>query len=332
MLLPILVLSIIGTAPPGPASIAFERAEQDLADNRLDEAETSYRQAIAARPNYAEAINGLGSVLFKQGKKDEAIAQFKAAIDADPSFKLAYFNLGYAARKSNDFATAARAYERYVQLEPDDPDGLYGLGESYRQLGERAKAIGAYEQFIAKETRPSEEKWIDKAKEYITALRPSPAEPRTISGKSPTFANPFVAAGLVKAADEAPVASTSGQAPLAAHQIAEGDRLMEEQKYRSASFSYEDAVRSDANNIEALFKLGNALGVLGYYTQAIVNWSKAAQLTNDAAVHKTAAENVARARQKMSEVTALPLSQTGVPSALNPLDPTLEQQKADKLR
>ena len=332
MLLPTLVLSIIGTVPPGPASIAFERAEQDLAENRLDEAETSYRQAIAARPNYAEAMNGLGSVLFKQGKKDEAVAQFKAAIEADPSFKLAYFNLGYAARKSNEFATAARAYEHYVQLEPDDPDGFYGLGESYRQLGERAKAVSAYEQFVAKETRPSEEKWVDKAKEYIAMLRPRAADPPTISRGAPRFANPFARTGPTGTSDEAPVASASGQAALASHQIAEGDRLMEEQKYRSASFAYEDAVRADPNNIEALFKLGNADGVLGYYTQAIVNWSKAAQLTNDSAVRKTAVENVALARQKMSEVTALPLSRAGVSSPPNPLDPAREQQKADKLR
>ena len=306
----------------------------------MDEAETSYRQAIAARPNYAEAINGLGSVLFKQGKKDEAVAQFKAAIEADPSFKLAYFNLGYAARKSSEFETAARAYEQYVQLEPDDPDGFYGLGESYRQLGERAKAVIAYEQFIAKETRPSEEKWVDKAKEYIALLRPSAADPPTISRGAPRFANPFARTAPTGTSDEAPAASASGQAALSAsgqaalasHQIAEGDRLMEEQKYRSASFAYEDAVRSDPNNIEALFKLGNAEGVLGYYTQATVNWSKAAQLTNDSAVRKAAVENVGRARQRMSEVSALPLTQAGVSSPANPLNPAREQQKADKLR
>jgi tetratricopeptide (TPR) repeat protein len=172
-----IVVGLVAAAPPGPATIAFERGEQDLAENRLDEAAAAYRQAIAARPKYAEAMNGLGSVFFKQGKKEAAIAQFKAAIEADPEFKLAYFNLGYAARKSKDFATAARSYEKYTQLDPDDPDGFYGLGESYRQLGLAAKSIAAYQRFLAKETRPSEQKWVDKAKAYIASLKAS--EPTT---------------------------------------------------------------------------------------------------------------------------------------------------------
>jgi tetratricopeptide (TPR) repeat protein len=328
MFLPWVVVLVAGTAPAGPAMIAFERGEQDLAANRLDEAARAYRQAIAARPNYAEAINGLGSVFFKQGKKDEAIAQFKAAIGADPTFKLAYFNLGYAARKSNDFATASRAYEKYTELEPDDPDGFYGLGESYRQLGQRAKAVAAYQRFIAKETRPGEQKWVDRAKEY-RALLNSGAE--DFSSIAPPSAPQFAAAGLAQgpaAAGGAPAASGSPEAAMASHQIAEGDRLMEEKKYRPASFAYLDAVKSDANSIEALFKLGNAFAVLGYYTHAIVNWNKVIQLTNDAAIRKTAEDNIALAKKKMVEVSIGPLQLPAAAKPVIPIDPLRGQARA----
>ncbi len=326
MLLAIVVGLIGAAAPPGPATIAFERGEHDLAENRLDDAAAAYRQAIAARPNYAEAINGLGSVFFKQGKREAAIAQFKAAIEADPAFKLAYFNLGYAARKSNDFATAAKSYEKYTQLDPDDPDGFYGLGESYRQLGQPAKAVGAYEQFLAKETRPSEQTWVDKAKEYIASLKAS--DPTIASRPGATAASAPVAARASATAVAAPVLPGSPEAALVSHQIAEGDRLMQEKKYRPASFAYSDAVISDPKNVEALFKLGNADAVLGYYTQAIEAWNKVVQLTNDADVRKSAQDNIANAHKKMTEVSVSPLQQAPTPSPLTPVDPSRAQARS----
>ena len=44
---------------------------------------------------------------------------------------------------------------------------------------------------------------------------------------------------------------------------------MESGAYREASFAYQDAVNANPNDVEALFKLGNAYAVLGYYAQAI---------------------------------------------------------------
>jgi len=316
------VAVLAGAAPPGPAKISFERGEQALAENRLDEAAAAYRAAIAARPGYAEAINGLGSVLFKQGKKEEAIAQFKAAIEADPNFKLAHFNLGYAARKSEDFGTAARAYEKYTQLDPNDPDGYYGLGESYRQLGQSSKAVAAYEQFVAKETRPSEQKWVDKAKEYIAALKKeSPPVSKTeviaAAAAPPSSASPSSAQPTIAAVGSAAVT----------RQIAEGDRLMEEKKYRDASFSYLDAVNADPNNVEALFKLGNSYAVLGYYVQAIERWNKVLQLTSDAAVRKSAQDNISRAQAKVGQLSMTAQPNQSPPPGPPALDPTRSQAR-----
>ena len=319
MLLYLLLAVASGAAASDSAARAFERAERRLAENRLDEASALYQQAIAERPDYAEAINGLGSVLFKRGNKEEAIAQFKKAIAVKPSFKLAYFNLGYALRKTNDLEGAARAYEKYVELDPEDPDGFFGLGESYRRLGQQAKAIAAYEQFIAKETRPSEQRWVEKAKEYIALLKSpavqvaGPGEPR---------------AGAVMAEAFPPGAGSSSLTAMALHQVWEGDRLMEEKKYRRASFAYEDALKVDPNNVEALFKLANSEAELGYYTQAIVNWNKAMQLSGDAAVRDRAQHNVERARGKIMEITGLPLYAGGAASVLPPTDPSRGKARA----
>ncbi len=318
-----LFLAVTSSAATGDSAVrAFERAERWLAENRLDEAAAGYQQAIAERPAYAEAINGLGSVLFKRGNKGEAIAQFKKAIAVNPSFKLAYFNLGYASRKTNDFESAVRAYEKYVQLDPEDPDGFFGLAESYRQLGQQAKAIDAYQQFIAKETRPSEQRWVEKAKEYIALLK-SPA----VQVASPGASGPVEPRATAVVAEAFPAAAGSSQTAMALHQLAEGDRLMEEKRYRRASFAYEDAVKVDPNNVEALFKLANSEAELGYYTHAIVNWNKAMLLTSDAAVRNSAQQNVQRAQGKIMEVTGLPLY-PGASASLPPTDPARGKARA----
>lgn len=301
-------------APSAKAQVAFDKAEKALASGQLDAALEAYKAALADSPGFAAALNGMGSALFKQGKKDEAIAQFKAAISADANFKLAHFNLGYAARKTGDFSTAAEAYEKYTALAPEDPDGFYGLGECYRQLAQGPKAIAAYETFIFKEKRPSEQKWIEKAKAAIAELKAAP-----VNEAAP--ANTAVQA--VTASATSPVAAQNSPelpAPgLAQKSIAEGDRWMKEKKYREASFAYQDAVNADPKSVEGLFKLGTTYAVLGYHDQAIDRWNRASQLTDDPAIRKSAQDNIAKAQAKVAKSGASSPQAQGMPPGSGPV-------------
>ena len=292
----VFLMSLVSfAATPSPAAkAAFEKGEAGLAAGKLDEASAAYQDALKATPGYAPALNGLGSVLFKQKKAGEAIAQFRAATEADPTFKLAWFNLGYAARKSSDFPVAAQAYEKYTALDANDPDGFYGLAESYKGAGQNDKAIAAYETYLKKETRATEQKWIDKAKESIATLKaaaPAPAPVATAPAPAPT---PTTTAPAPAPAPGANLGS------VAQKKVAEGDKLWAEKKYREASFAYQDAVNGNPNDVEALFKLGNSYAVLGYYSQAIDRWNTVQQISPDPTVRKSAADNIMRAQQKMT--------------------------------
>jgi tetratricopeptide (TPR) repeat protein len=391
------VLLLGAAEPSAPARAAFARGESALGAGRLDEAAAAYREALAATPGYAPALNGLGSVAFRQGKLKDAIARFGEATQADPLHKMAYFNLGYAARKAGDAATAARAYGRYVELEPDDADGYYGLAESHRQLGDKPQAIAAYQGYIARENRPSEQIWVQKARGYLKSLgaSPLPSEsskplPRGVAATPPTStlgaspespkplprgvaeappptstlgASPETPKPLPRVAEAPPPTSTPGVTPvtppavatadgadlrekgtppgtavaspastpsaqepvpfpskpsaevaqartpnpaLAAARIRDGDALMKERRYREAAFAFLDASHADEGHVEALFKLGNALAVLGYYGQAVEKWESAIQLTKDAAIRQSAQDNIARARTKMAQSGASP--------------------------
>lgn len=292
-------LALAGPAVPSPtAKAAFERGEKALEGGNYDAAVNAYQDALKATPGYAAALNGMGSALFKLNKRDEAIAQFKAATEADPGFKLAWFNLGFASRKTQDFATAAKAYEKYTAIDPTDPDGFYGLAESYKQSNQPDKAIAAYETYIKKETRPTEQKYVDRAKDSITQLKAAAAPPA--KQPDPVAANPTpVKQPDPVAANPTPPPAADPLPSLSARKMAEGDKFMAEKKYREASFSYQDAVNADPNNVEGLFKLGNSYAVLGYYTQAIDKWNQVASLSQDPNVKKSAQDNIARAQQKL---------------------------------
>lgn len=326
ILLSVSIVQLGAAAPTPQAKAAFERGEKALAAGQPADAEAAYREAVNASPSYAPALNGLGSALFKQGKRDEAIAQFRAAIASDSKFALAYFNLGFAARKTKDFATAAQAYETYTKLKPEDPDGFYGLGESYRALGENKKAIAAYQQYVQREKRPAEQKWVDRAKETIAelqALPPEPAQQQPAQVAQPTTPAPT----QDPTATATPPRSTGTSQPeLAKKRLAEGDALWAQKNYRDASFAYQDAVNADPTNIEALFKLGNTYAVLGYYTQAIERWNRVAELSPDPAVKKSAQDNIAKAQTKMAQAGGgTPQAQGKVPGS-GPVAPAVRQQ------
>ena len=53
----------------------------DFGYGKLDDAEKSYRRAIAIRPSYSEAHNDLGQLLARTGRYDEAVHEFDLALE-----------------------------------------------------------------------------------------------------------------------------------------------------------------------------------------------------------------------------------------------------------
>lgn len=307
MLAAVVLAFVLGATSVSPAArAAFQRGEKALEAGQLDEAAIAYQEALKATPNFAEALNGLGSVLFRQGKRAEAVTKFQAAIAADPGLKLAYFNLGYAARKNGDFAVAAQAYETYVKLDPSDADGYFGLGESYRGQGKVEPAVHAYETYVSLETRPSEQRWVEKAKEYIAQLKAQQASSASAAAvAAPLSTN---SATAVTSTSSIPAGAT------AAALIAEGDRALKAGNAAAAAQSYQSALQLEPTSIEALFKQGNALAKTGDYRAAMEKWERVIQLSPDAAVRKSAQENVEKARARLAAASA-PAPAAGTPQA-----------------
>ena len=85
---------------------------------KTDEARSTYLQAIAAQPRYAAAHLAYGSFLFLEGRPREAIAPFRRATEFTPDNPGAFNNLGSAYLHVGDFDRAADAFSRSLALEP----------------------------------------------------------------------------------------------------------------------------------------------------------------------------------------------------------------------
>ncbi|NBD10628.1 tetratricopeptide repeat protein [Corallococcus silvisoli] len=117
----------------------------------------------------------------------------------------------------------------------------------------------------------------------------------------------------------------TSQPVLAATRIRDGDALMRERRYREAAFAFLDAEHAAPDHVEARFKLGNALAVLGYYGRAIEEWEHASRLTQDAAIRQSAQDNIARARAKQEESGTSPQA-TGQAPGSGPVADTTRAQ------
>jgi Flp pilus assembly protein TadD len=66
-----------------------------------EKARAVFERAIALKPDFAEASNGLGALLGQSGNLPGAIARFQTALDTAPDYPDALNNLGYALLQSN---------------------------------------------------------------------------------------------------------------------------------------------------------------------------------------------------------------------------------------
>jgi TolB-like protein/Flp pilus assembly protein TadD/DNA-binding winged helix-turn-helix (wHTH) protein len=88
------------------------------AQDRLAEAERSFRDAVAAEPGYWYAHNGLGSFLVQHGRAKDAVAPFTRGTELAPGNPTAFNNLGTAQIMTGQLDGAAASFHRSLAIEP----------------------------------------------------------------------------------------------------------------------------------------------------------------------------------------------------------------------
>ena len=83
--------------------------------------EQYYLKALKLRPNYDDALYGLGRTYLSMGKIPEAVSRIEAAVRISSNRPRYYFDLAAAYVKSEDFKKASKAYQEVIELVPNTP-------------------------------------------------------------------------------------------------------------------------------------------------------------------------------------------------------------------
>ena len=147
----------------------FDMGVACLADGAYDDAIDALRQAIAIKPDYAEAYYNMGRAIsdykafiaIKPGAAesldslggsgpfgDELIA-YKKAIALNPDFAEAYEKLGEIYGHLGRYAEEIAAWKKLIALKPDSDRAHFCMSLAYSKLGQYSEAIAACERIIA---------------------------------------------------------------------------------------------------------------------------------------------------------------------------------------
>jgi tetratricopeptide (TPR) repeat protein len=178
----------IETYKTGPADSAVLANKTGIGYHQLLDLESArkwYDRAVKLNPNYAEAINNLGTVYYARKSYRRSITQYKKALRITPASASILSNLGtsYFARKN--YELAFETYQQALKLDPDvfEHRSSMGILLQERTVEERAK----YHYYLAKTYAKAGD--VEHTLIYIRkSLEEGFKEPEKFT-KDPEFAN-----------------------------------------------------------------------------------------------------------------------------------------------
>ena len=102
---------------------------------------------MGGKPNTPITANdwyNAGYSLSDSGRYQEAVGDFKQAIALRPDYAEAYNMLGFCTRKLGNVDEAFTYYDKALKLKPNFPEAREYYGEAYLQQGNLAKAVQQY--------------------------------------------------------------------------------------------------------------------------------------------------------------------------------------------
>ncbi|MGA2728022.1 MAG: tetratricopeptide repeat protein [Terracidiphilus sp.] len=129
-----------GTDDSSSCDPRFDLASSEVRHGQPEAAE-EFRMEVAACPNDAEALTGLGQIEIEANQTTQAVQHLTAAIRIDPSLAEAHEQLARAYAQSGDLLGALAELEKAAELKPDDATIHSGLSQVLAATGSLQQAI-----------------------------------------------------------------------------------------------------------------------------------------------------------------------------------------------
>jgi tetratricopeptide (TPR) repeat protein len=136
-------------APQGDPRECYERGSASRERKRFAEALAAFDEAIALRPDYAEAHNSRGIVLASLERLEDALAAFDRAIEHKPDYAEAHNNRAIVLHDLKRLDAAVESYDKALSLQLDNARVHSNRGVVLGELQRRDEAIASYDKAIA---------------------------------------------------------------------------------------------------------------------------------------------------------------------------------------
>jgi tetratricopeptide (TPR) repeat protein len=123
----------------------FEKSLIHHANNQLEEAITSYDQALKIKPDYHTAWYNRGIALENLGRNEEAIASYDEALKIKSDFHEVWYNRGSALANLSRYEEAITSFDNALKFKPDKHQAWNNRGTALLNLGRYEEAITSFD-------------------------------------------------------------------------------------------------------------------------------------------------------------------------------------------
>jgi Ca-activated chloride channel family protein len=126
-------------AQPGRKKVI--EGNQLFMEEKFDEANNKYQDALLDNPNSLEIQYNVGDVLYKKNDFEKALEMYDKVLNTDdPLFQSkVYYNMGNTLYRQQKLPESIQAYEHALKLNPDDVDAKYNLEFVRNKLKQNAQ-------------------------------------------------------------------------------------------------------------------------------------------------------------------------------------------------
>ncbi len=139
------ILDRLNNTYPNNAVLKYQLARAYVLSNSLTQATAAMEQAIAAKPDFVEAILLLTELNLRAGKAQAAVTAMEDLLKTHPDLAQAKVLLASAYQVAGRLDNAVSLFREQVQKTPESPDAHFVLGVILRQQNKNAEARGEFE-------------------------------------------------------------------------------------------------------------------------------------------------------------------------------------------
>jgi len=138
------VLSAVATHPV----VNYEMARCYLAKGRIDSAKVAIQEALAAHPQFVDALFLMGEIASREGLFEQALATHEKILRIDPRMHEAHNAMGRIYKRQGYYPRAIEAFRKSLAIMEFQPVIVEAVGDCYRETHDFERALNFYQRAL----------------------------------------------------------------------------------------------------------------------------------------------------------------------------------------